>query len=173
MTAVSGQDLRCRRWWVGILTLLILGTSCASSGPAIKIQPAESSLQVNDTVQVPVLVENIADLSAFEAHLSFDTSVLEVTELKDGGFVTADFIVQSVFDNAAGTIDYAVAQINRPPANGDGILFEVVFRAKTPGQSTIHFREIFAAPAGVILVDPDGIAIQVLLTEANVTVRGH
>ena len=170
---MSGQDLRYRRWWGGILTLVMLGTSCARAGAAIKIQPAEASLQVNDTVQVPVLVENIADLSAFEAHLSFDASVLEVTELKDGGFVTADFIVQNVFDNAAGTIDYAVAQINRPPANGDGILFEVVFRAKTPGQSAIHFREISAAPAGAILVDPDGIAIKVLLTEASVTVRGR
>ena len=98
--------------------------------------------------------------------------MLEVTELIDGGFIQPDFVVQNTFDNAAGTVDYAVAQINRPPANGDGTLFEIVFRAKTPGQSTIRFREMPAAPTGAILADPAGIAIQVSLTEGDVSISG-
>ena len=166
------HNLRSRSWSLGLLTLLILGMSCAPAGPAVKIEPSIRSLQVNETMRVPVLAENIANLSAFEAHLSFDASVLEVTALKDGGFVTADIIVQNVFDNSVGTIDYAVAQINRPPVNGDGILFEIVFRAKTPGESAIQFRELAAAPSGALLVDPEGTAIQVSLTDGRVTISG-
>jgi hypothetical protein len=125
---------------------------------------------VSDTTRVPVTVEKIANLIAFEAHLSFDASVLEVLELKDGGFVTADFVVQSIFDNTAGTIDYAVAQIQQPPANGSGTLFEIVFRAKAAGQSPIFFRETPAAPAGVLLADPDGMAIQASLMNGSIEV---
>ena len=161
---------RIRR--VAIAGMFILGTSCTPSGPALTIESAESSLQLNNTAHWSVNVENITDLTAYEAHLSFDPNVLEVTELIDGGFIQPDFVVQNTFDNAAGTVDYAVAQINRPPANGDGTLFEIVFRAKTPGQSTIRFRELPAAPTGAILADPDGIAIQVSLTEGDVSVSG-
>ena len=134
------------------------------------MEPSISSIQVTDTVLVSAQVENISDLIAVEVHLSFDASVLEVIELKDGGFLKTDFVIQSTFDNAAGTIDYAVAQINRPPANGNGTLFEIVFRAKAGGQSPIRFRETQAAPAGALLSDSNGMPIQVSLIDGNVNV---
>ena len=81
-----------------------------------------------------------------------------------------DFIVQKTFDNAAGTIDYAVAQIDRPPANGDGTLFEIVFRAKALGQSPILFRETQAAPRGILLSDSTGAAIQASLVNGRIDV---
>ena len=167
---MSRNGLTSRIWQVVILTVLMLGTSCAPSGPVIKVEPSVSSIPVNNTALAPVQVENIAKLTAFEVHLSFDANVLEVTELNDGGFIQPDFVIQNTFDNIAGTIDYAVAQINRPPANGSGTLFEIVFRAKARGQSPIRFRETPAAPAGVLLSDSNGMAIQISLTNGNVNV---
>lgn len=169
-TAMSCNGLIQRIWRVGILAMLILGTSCAPSGPVIRVEPSVSSIQLNNTGHAPVRVENIADLVAYEVHLSFDASVLEVIELTEGGFIKPDFVVQNTFDNAAGTIDYAVAQINRPPANGSGTLFEIVFRAKSSGQSPIRFRETPAVPVGVLLSDANGVAIQVSLIDGNVKV---
>ena len=170
VTTVSRNGVRRRIWRVGILTLLILGAACAPSGPVITVEQSVSSLQVNNTERVSVTVENIADLTAFEVHLSFDANVLEVIELDDGGFIAADFIAQNTFDNAAGTIDYAVAQIDHPPANGSGTLFEIVFRAKAPGKSIILFREMPAAPAGALFSDSNGMAIQVSLINGSVSV---
>lgn len=169
---MSLKSSTSRIWLVAMTGVLILGTGCAPTGPVLTIESAVSSLQVNNTAHWSVNVENITALTAYETHLSFDPNVLEVTELIDGGFIQPDFVVQNTFDNAAGTIDYAVAQINRPPANGDGILFEIVFRAKTPGQSTIRFREMPAAPTGAILADRDGTAIAVSLTEGDASVSG-
>ena len=169
-TAMSRNGLTSRTWQVVMLTVLMLGTSCAPSGPVISVEPSISSIRVNNTALAPVKVENIANLTAFEVHLSFDANVLEVIELNDGGFIKADFVIQNIFDNAAGTIDYAVAQIDRPPANGSGTLFEIVFRAKARGQSPIRFRETPAAPAGVLLSDSNGMAIQISLTNGNVKV---
>lgn len=191
---MSRNEWRLRVWRAGILAVLILGTACAPSDPAVKIEPSvssiqenhtaasvssepvvkvappESSLQVNGTTRVPVTVENITNLIAYEMHLSFDANVLEVIELKDGGFIQADFVVQNIFDNTAGTIDYAVAQIEQPPANGNGTLFEIVFRAKAPGESPIRFRETQAAPAGVLLSDPNGVEIQVSFISGSLEV---
>ncbi len=153
-----------------VLSVLLLGTSCAPSGPAIMVDVSASSARVNDVVTIPIQVENIADLTAVEVHLSFDPSVLEVVQLNDGGFVQVDFAVQNTFDNTAGTIDYAVAQINRPPAKGSGVLFEIVFRAKAAGESSVSFHETPAVPAGALLSDSKGVAIQVSLTGGNVSV---
>ena len=69
-----------RSWVIVVLTMMVLGTSCAPSGPVITIEPSVSSLQVNDTARASVTVENITDLTAFEAHLSFDANALEVIE---------------------------------------------------------------------------------------------
>jgi hypothetical protein len=150
--------------------MLILGTACAPSGPVIAVEPSVLALQVNHTARASVTAQDIADLIAFEVHLSFDANVLEVMEMDDGGFIAADFIAQNTFDNAAGTIDYAVAQIDHPPANGSGTLFEIVFRAKAPGKSMILFRETPAAPAGALFSDSNGMAIQVSLINGSVNV---
>jgi hypothetical protein len=170
-SAMLRNGLAIRIWLVIVLAVLMPGTSCAPSGTVIKVEPPASSVQVNDTVRVPIKVENIADLTALEVHLSFNAAALEVTELVDGGFVVADFAVQNTFDNAAGTVDYAVAQINRSPANGSGTLLEIVFRAKASGDSPIHFRGTQAAPAGALLSDSNGMAIQVSLKDGNVNVK--
>jgi hypothetical protein len=163
--------LRLHIWLVVVLTGLILATSCAPSGASIKVDSSASAVQVNETVRVPIKVENVAELTAFEAHLSFDANVLEVVEVIDGNFVKADFTVQNTFDNASGTVDYAIAQINHEPASGSGILFEIVFRAKAKGDSPILFRGTQAASAGILLSDPNGIAIQVSLTDGSMKVK--
>jgi hypothetical protein len=165
------NPLAIRIWLILMLVVLMLGTSCAPSKAVIKIEPSTSSIQVNDTVNTTIKVENIANLTAIELHLSFNPSVLEVIKLMDGGFIKPDFRVQNTFDNTAGTIDYAVAQINRSPAKGSGTLFEIVFHAKASGDAFIRFRGTQAAPAGALLSDADGMAIQVLLAEGTVNVK--
>ena len=167
---VSRYEFASRIWRAGLLAMFMLCMSCAPSGSVVKVEPSGSSLQLNDIALASVKVEKIANLTAFETHLSFDANVLEVTELIDGGFIMPDFIVQKTFDNAAGTIDYAVAQIDRPPANGDGTLFEIVFRAKALGQSPILFRETQAAPRGILLSDSTGAAIQASLVNGRIDV---
>jgi hypothetical protein len=168
--SVSPYGLKNRIWRVGILVILMVGIACAPSGPVIAVEPPVLSLHVNDTARASVTAENIADLTAFEAHLTFDSYTLEVLELHDGGFIKADFVVQSTFDNAAGTIDYAVAQIDRPSANGSGTLFEIVFRVKAQGKSQIRFREMQAVPEGALFSDSNGMAIQVSLRNGSIEV---
>ncbi len=154
-----------------LLIIIILTASCTSSNPTIKLEPTASSFQVGDTLKVLVKAENISDLSAIEVHLSFNPLVLEVIEIRDGGFITADFTVQNTFDNTAGTVDYAIAQIDHPPVNGNGTFFEVTFRAKASGDSPILFSGTNAAPSGIILSDSKGNAIEVSISSGNISVK--
>jgi hypothetical protein len=137
--AMSCNWSTIRVWLLGvILVALLAGAPALAQGPtAVRVEPSLLTVQVNDTVNISVKVDNIANLSAFELHLSFNPGVLEVTGITNGGFVAADFVAQNTFDNAAGTIDYAVAQMNRPPAQGNGTLLNISFRAKADGSSTL------------------------------------
>jgi len=131
----------------------------AQGAAAVRVDPSTSSVQVNDTVSICIKVDNIANLTAFELHLSFNPAVLEVTSLTNGGFVAADFTAQNIFDNTAGTIDYAIAQLNRPPVQGSGTLLCISSRAKAVGSSQVTTRATPAAPDGFILSDQNGMAI--------------
>ncbi len=159
------------RIWLVIVVLSILVSACAPAGAVVKVEPLAAGFQVNDTITVPIKAENIANLTALEVHLSFDPAVLEVVSVRDGGFLKANFPVQNTFDNVAGTVDYAVAQIDGMPANGSGILLEVVFRAKASGEAPVRFRSTQAAPVGILLSDANGVAIKASFADGNVTVR--
>jgi LysM repeat protein len=142
----------------------------AQGATVVRVDPASSSAKVNDSVNLSVKVENISNLTAFELHLSFNASVLEVVSMTNGGFVAADFTAQNVFDNAAGTLDYAVAQMNRAPVQGSGALLNIVFRAKANGTATVAARTTQAAPGGILLSDQNGMAIQATWMDGSVNV---
>ena len=154
-----------------ILIASLSGAPVLAQGAAtVRVDPSASSVQVNDTASIAIKVDNIANLTAFELHLSFDPAVLEVTGMTNGGFVAADFTAQNKFDNAAGTIDYAIAQMNRTPAQGNGTLLNIVFRAKGAGSTTVTTRATPAAPDGLLFADQNGIAIQVSWVPGNINV---
>ena len=161
-----------RTWLlVIILATSLTGTPAIAQGAAaVHVEAATLTVQVNDTFNVFVKVDNIVNLSAFELHLTFSPGVLEVTGLTNGGFVTADFTVQNTFDNVAGTIDYAVAQMNRPPVQGNGTLLNIALRAKANGSSTLTTRDTPSTPGGLLLVDQNGVAIQVSWAPGTINV---
>jgi len=167
--------LKVSLFWNKLVFLAISGifvlTSCAGSSTALKIDTQAAPVTVNDTITIPVKVENISDLIAMEIHLSFDPARLEVVQLKNGGFVKADYVVQNTFDNTNGTLDYAVAQIAGSPASGSGTLLEIVFRAKEKGQALINFHKTQAAPDGAIFSNSRGTAINVSFFNGTLEVK--
>jgi LysM repeat protein len=169
---MSRALLLTRPWLVlaAITILLVASPAFAQSGPGVRVNPATVAEQVNATFTVSIDVENVTNLTAFEAHLQFNPAVLEVLQVTNGGFVAADFVAQNVFDNTAGTIDYAVAQMNRPPAQGNGTLMTVTLRAKANGSSTLALRPTAAAPSGLLLADQDGASIQAAWVNGNVVI---
>lgn len=161
---------RVAKFVSGLLLTLILLAACGPSGPTLSLVSDKSAAKVGDSFRITLRAEQISGLTAAEAHLAFDPALLEVVAVRDGDFLQPDFVVQNVFDNSEGTIDYAVAQLDRPAAEGSGAVMVVEFRAKAAGDAMIRFRSTPAASAGALLADADGSAIQVSLGEASINI---
>lgn len=130
-----------------------------------------AEIQSGENFSVNVNINNTSDLTAFELHLAFDPAKLEVVELKNGGLLTADFVVQNTFDNQAGTIDYAIAQIGRDPVHGSGSILEIVFLANASGSSDLLFRQTAASPLGALLSNSNGQAIEFTAVNGSVVIK--
>jgi LysM repeat protein len=164
------------RIWLVLMVLVISlsGTPVlALAGTVVRVEPSALSANINDTVSLSIKVDNVANLTALELHLSFNPAVLEVTQVSNGGFVAADFIAQNVYNNTTGTIDFAVAQMNRTPAQGNGTLLNITFKAKANGSSTLSLRSTQAVQSGMLLSDNNGTAIQAAWANGIVTVGGQ
>lgn len=160
--ATSFIDTSIARISIPSISLILPGTSAsAQGGTTVSVNPALSYPQVNETLTVLVKADNVTNLVAFEIHLTFNAAVLEVTQISNGGLVAPDFVTQNLFDNGAGTIDYAAAQIDRTPASSNGTLLEIVSRARSTGKSQIALRSTDAVPTGVLLSDAKGTAIPI------------
>jgi len=166
-----------KNWWIqnGLLLTLVLSLfstplAQAQGQTLVLVSPSLLTSQPNETFNLAVQVQNISDLTAFEIHLSFNAAVLEVQQVSNGGFVAADFPVQNVYDNNSGTIDFAVAQMNRPAAQGSGVLVNITFRAKAAGDSLLSVRPTQAAPGGMLFSNQNGSPIAVSWAGAAVTV---
>lgn len=176
-------------------TFVLLGlvVACNTPGPnsatpsptsrqaKISIQPAQQDAQIGDVFTVTVFIENITSLAGAEIHLAFDSNILEVVDgqpnqlgvqVADGSLLVADLVPANVADNTLGSIDYAVLQLNRPSAEGSGILASIQFRGKAPGTSPITFRSVEYAPSGVLLADKTGQPLPVMAAPGQVTIRG-
>jgi hypothetical protein len=162
--------MKLRPCWIltGLCVLLLL-SACGPSGSSLDFSPASVSTSVGQSFTVALQANKINDLMAYEVHLGFDPDMLEVVFIEPGGFLEPDFIVQNDFDNAAGTLDYAAAQLGRPAVQGSGDLLKISFRARASGTTTVDFRFTPAAPDGALLADIDGRSIPVSL--GKVTVR--
>jgi hypothetical protein len=116
----------------------------------VRCQPVNASGPADTTLDVDIYVENVADLYGADVRLSFDVSVAQVVDADAGlggvqiqplsGFLIPDFVIRKTADNTAGTLWYAVTQLNpNAPVSGSGTLARVSFRALKPGTFTMPF----------------------------------
>ena len=116
----------------------------------VRCQPVTASGAVGDILSVDLYVENVADLYGADVRLSFDTSIAQVVDADAGAsgvqvqplsaFLVPDFVIRKTADNSAGTIWYAVTQLNPHDAvSGSGPLARVSFQALKAGSFTMPF----------------------------------
>jgi len=138
-----------------------------------RLEPAMAQVEVGETVSVHVTVENAINLYGAEVHLTFDPALLEVVDadpglpgvqIQAGTFPSPDLTAQNSVGQAAGKIDFAVAQMSRrEPVSGSGILATITFRGKATGTSPLAF-------ANAALFTRDGESIAATTQNGRVTV---
>ena len=172
------QFAPCSRRWIGLVVLVstlfslpvVLGSA---SGATVSLSPSSSQVNVGATTTVNIRVASVTSLYGAEVHLTFNPALLEVVDsdggtagvqIQPGTFLSADFTAQNVVDQAAGKIDFAVAQMPpNQPVSGDGVLATITFKGRADGSSNVGF-------VSVILSDRDGMAIGSSTQGGSVTV---
>jgi LysM repeat protein len=144
----------------------------------IRFQPVTQQLNVGDTSNVEIWVDNAVDLVAVDVQVGFDPNVLQVqdfdpgqegNQIQLGNFVSPDFIIRNQADNSAGQISISFAQLApTPPASGGGWLATIPFEATGQGTSQWtfslaelatgngQFLAVTSQPGQVIVAVPNG-----------------
>ncbi len=126
-----------------LLLAMLSGQQVLSqSGALVKVSPENASVALGQTIDIQVMVENIANLYGIDVRVLFDPAILEVVDVNattsgvqvtPGTFPYPDFTVKNETDNALGLVWYVVTQLNpRQPASGSGTIMTIRFRAKAP-----------------------------------------
>lgn len=171
-----------RRTTLVITTLItLLGTFFAppsstvlAADATVRIIPAATDVDVQQTAVLQVYVDDIANLSGAEFHISFDASRLEVidadaskegVQVNIGDFLVADFVAQNEVDNSAGRIDFGIAQMApNTPVSGSGTLASITFRGIAAGSANVTLDS-------VLMSDANGAAIPVSTESGSITVQ--
>ena len=133
------------------MTLILCGVSvisarAQSNETTIRVEPANLQVGQGQTETIRLVIENGQDIYGIDLHASYDSEVIEIvdadetkpgTQMHPGNFLKPDFVVQNQADNQTGTAQYVITQMNpSPPANGSGVVLEIMVRGKTRGSST-------------------------------------
>ena len=163
-----------------LLGAILLVSLPASRGFAqstiILIQPSSSDVDVDDTITVDVRIEDVTDLYGVDVRLSFDPTLLEVqdadgnptngVQIQGGSFPAPNFVVKNEADNSAGTIWYAVSQMNpTEPVSGSGVAASITLKGLVEGTSSIAFTY-------QKIVERDGDPIPATTQDGQITVVG-
>lgn len=132
-------------FWLGNMAMLGL----AQGETKVRLDPITSEIQVGNSVNVDIVIENVADLYGLDVRLSFDPALLEVedadpgtagVQIHKGTLPAPDFVVKNEVDNEAGTIWYAVTQLNPTEAvSGSGVAASLAFKGLAGGTSSVAF----------------------------------
>lgn len=120
---------------------------------ALRVVPAAGSYLVGETIFVEVWVEDVVDLYAVDIKLAFDAGRLQVQDadpnvagvqvIPRDDLLSPDLIVRREADNGAGTVWYAVTQLNpQEPVSGSGALFAFTFETVMPGTAAVTVTEM-------------------------------
>jgi hypothetical protein len=149
----------------------------------VQVSPASSTIpNMGASVDVDILVQNVANLYAYRLQISFDPSVVRVkdadpsggspgVQIQAGEFLDVFnlYVIYNQANNSTGMIDFAVTQTYPATAkSGSGQLARITFEGLKPGSSVV---DIFQAR----LLDnslPDPLEIPVAISDGNIQVGG-
>jgi hypothetical protein len=106
----------------------------------ITLNPSDATIDGCETIGVEIWINDVTELYGADVRLSFDPTIVEATDIVPGDFLQNIWTTLDNIDNDAGTMEYAVTQLNpQPPANGSGILATIQLRAVGEGTSDLDF----------------------------------
>ncbi|HEV2489076.1 MAG TPA: cohesin domain-containing protein [Candidatus Acidoferrales bacterium] len=119
-----------------------------ASGPSLQFQPDTIAMKPGDTMTIGLNVNDAHDLFSIPLLLQYNPAVIQVTDIRNGGFLsggTEDIAVVHQENQEQGqAIVSATRQPNTPGINGSGTLLGIVIKAIAPGTSQLQIVQVNA-----------------------------
>lgn len=110
---------------------------------------------VGQAVELDVQLLDVTDLYSYQFSVQFDPTVLQVTDVTLGSFLSGGFGSVGSYDNAAGTISYVFSSLvsSVPGISGSGSLGTISFQAIGAGNSSVTFFDTLLLDSGAADID--------------------
>lgn len=123
-----------------ILIMAVLLPRVNAAGAVVSLNPSSTSVKVNDTFAISVMVSGVTDLFGYEFRISYANTYMTLLSITKGSFfpnVNMN-VYKNQINNTGGYVWYAIALIS-PEAgkNGDGTLATLTFRAASPVSNSL------------------------------------
>ena len=156
-----------RGWWNGFFGFEA-DTEYKVSNPRLEHTFSAPTLHAGDTFTLALSATDVYDLAGWQFDITFDPSVLEVLEVKEGEFLKTGgettFFRKGVMNNQAGKITkLSSARLSEVGVSGTGTLVWVTFKAKAEGQTPLRLNnfQFGSATGGVIPAGPHEVVISI------------
>ena len=155
-----------RGWWNGFFGFEA-GTEYKVSNPRLGHTFSAPTIHAGETFTLDLNAADVYDLAGWQFDITFDASVLEVLEVKEGEFLKTGggttFFQKGSIDNATGKITkLSSARLSEVGVSGTGTLLSVTFTAKAGGETrlSVHNVQLGSITGRIITAGPH----EVLLT---------
>lgn len=119
----------------------------AQTSTIVRVSPQQNQVNIGGTVNITLQVTGGQNVNAFDFTLLYNPALIALESWSPGTYLSNTFQVYK--NEQPGSIRVAYTQLATPGANGDGTLFNLVFRGLAEGSNEIILDEvIFADPNG-------------------------
>lgn len=150
----------------------LIRTAGLAAAPGIRFSPSSSTVDPGATFVVDVVVDDVADLGAFEFTVAFNPAVVQVQNIALGSFLGSTGRTTTPLgpniDNVIGSFTFGGFTFGVAPGpTGTGTVAQITLRALGAGSSTV------LTFTGAQLTNTSaGLLLPLTLTPGSVTVSG-
>ncbi|MCD6168633.1 MAG: PQQ-binding-like beta-propeller repeat protein [Caldisericia bacterium] len=115
------------------------------SNTTLTLIPSLVNVNAGDSFKVDVKITGVNDLVSLNMDILFDPNLVQVDEIRDGGFMGSDGISPIIAYKIHNQEGYVSLQAVRPAltgVSGDGVVFTIIFRATNPGNGTLQIANL-------------------------------
>ena len=119
----------------------------AAPGTRVRIEPADLVVDLNETFVVQVMIEEAGDLGAFQLDLTYDLSIVQVTEATLGDFLESTgrsmVPIGPEVNNAEGRVTLGAISLGSAAGpSGTGVLAAITCIAHGEGSTALELQEV-------------------------------
>lgn len=106
---------------------------------SINFNPSELTVYQNEELKIGILLKSEAKIVGADLNFKFNPTTLEIKQIKPGNFFSSPQEIKKTIDVEKGEIFYSLGSLSSQ--KGEGVLMELIFKAKKPGTTEVSLAE--------------------------------